>query len=234
MKAKEEFPPRVLESIEALAEFLVSEARTMEKGSDQGKKDAKEQVPSDRVKDPPAMARELRWRVKQASGWTSDDEGGGRAKVKAEIRGLVNGNKRKREDDGGEVWDGPFQNFQPKRWDRIVVLPVEHSRPVEKVKKAEGDGEEWIAVWGEFKEGSGEQEAEVDRRRNVIVKVRRTTGGVERQRVERVVEKWRWVNPGEGKQDVIESVKDEVLLAEAVMRVEHAESDVAHEMETQP
>ena len=60
LKGKEEFPPRVLEGIEALADFLVSEARTMERGSDSAKRQAKEDVPGDRIKDAPALARELR------------------------------------------------------------------------------------------------------------------------------------------------------------------------------
>ncbi len=72
------FSPRVLEGILTLAEFLVGEARILESGSDQAKKETKEQVPVDRVKDAPAVARELRWRVKQALGYSSDDEGSGR------------------------------------------------------------------------------------------------------------------------------------------------------------
>ena len=83
LKAKEEFPPRVLDSVEVLAEFLVSEARTMERGTDQTKKEAKDQVPGDRIKDAGAMARELRWRVRLAGGYESDDDSRLRRKPKA-------------------------------------------------------------------------------------------------------------------------------------------------------
>lgn len=36
LKSREEYPSRVLQSLEALAEFLVLEARVLERGSDQG------------------------------------------------------------------------------------------------------------------------------------------------------------------------------------------------------
>ncbi|KAG8748693.1 JmjC domain-containing histone demethylation protein 1 [Ceratobasidium sp. 414] len=73
LKAKEEFSPRVLEGLASLASFLVSEARSIEHGTG---KDAREQVPGDRVRDPGALARELRWRVRNARGVDSDGEGG--------------------------------------------------------------------------------------------------------------------------------------------------------------
>ena len=46
----------------------------MERGNDHAKREAREQVPNDRVKDAPALARELRWRVRLARGESSDDE----------------------------------------------------------------------------------------------------------------------------------------------------------------
>jgi len=58
----------------ALTEFLVSEARILEHGGEQGKKEVKDQIPSERVKDAPAMVRELRWRLRSAAGYSSDDE----------------------------------------------------------------------------------------------------------------------------------------------------------------
>lgn len=73
LKAKEEFSSRVLEGLAALASFLVSEARSIERGTG---KDTREQVPGDRVRDPGALARELRWRVRNARGLDSDGEGG--------------------------------------------------------------------------------------------------------------------------------------------------------------
>src|ERR1700730_14607994 len=62
-RAKEDFPSRILESIEVLADFLVSEVRTMERGLESVRRDVRDQVPNDKVKDAPAVARELRWRV---------------------------------------------------------------------------------------------------------------------------------------------------------------------------
>ena len=100
LKAKEEFSQRILDSVEVLAEFLVAEARVMEKGTDHAKREAKEQVPGDRVKDAPAMARELRWRVRLAGGYESDDDARVRkgqkkaAGHKEEVNGA--GKKRKR------------------------------------------------------------------------------------------------------------------------------------------
>ncbi|KAG9089737.1 JmjC domain-containing histone demethylation protein 1, partial [Ceratobasidium sp. 392] len=73
LKAKEEFSPRVLEGLTALASFLVGEARSIERGTG---KEAREHVPGDRIKEPGALARELRWRVRNARGVDSDGEGG--------------------------------------------------------------------------------------------------------------------------------------------------------------
>ena len=72
----------MLDSVEALADFLVAEARTIERGTEQAKRVAKEEVPGDRVKDAPALARELRWRVRAANGWGSEDEGGAKGRRK--------------------------------------------------------------------------------------------------------------------------------------------------------
>ena len=72
LRSREDFTPRVLESIEALSEFLVSEARAMERSPESVKRDIRDQVPGDKVKDAPALARELRWRVRLAEGYTRD------------------------------------------------------------------------------------------------------------------------------------------------------------------
>ena len=52
-----------------------------------------------------------------------------------------------------------------------------------------------IEVEGEEDDEEGEEgvEASVKRRRNVVVKVRKTEWGIERQKVVREVEEWRWV-----------------------------------------
>jgi hypothetical protein len=181
----------VLDSIVALADFLVSEARIMERGSDQAKKDAKDAVPTDRIKDAAAMARELRWRVKQAAGHGSEDEG---SQAKA-LNGNMNETKRKRlTSDGIDMTR--FKNYRPRRWESIVGTPAESEKWILKYRKPQDDEDNWHEGWmnwrDELKEMDDGEEVEVIRRRDVIVKVRRSTNGLERQRVERVVEEWKW------------------------------------------
>jgi hypothetical protein len=196
IKAKEEFSSRVFEGIEALACFLVSEVRTAEKGTDQAKKEAKEQIPADRVKDAAALARELRWRVRIAAGYGSDDEGLVRKDVK--VVPLVNGaagTKRKRgQVEQGEDRMAKFKNFKPRLWETVSEVASENDKRV--VRASKPDRDQWTEHWVDWKddatEGTGADEADVNRRRDVIVKVRRTATGVERQRVERVIEEWRW------------------------------------------
>jgi F-box/leucine-rich repeat protein 10/11 len=179
-----------------LAGFLVSEVRTIERGTAQAKKEAKDQIPADRVKDAAALARELRWRVRLAAGYESDDEGLVRKEVN--VPALVNGvagNKRKRgQVDGGDDRMVKFKNFKPRLWETVSEMVAENDKRVVKALKPDGDGwkEQWVDWKNELLGGAVMDEADVNRRRDVIVKVRRTTTGVERQRVERVVEEWRW------------------------------------------
>ncbi|KAI6118729.1 Clavaminate synthase-like protein [Pisolithus croceorrhizus] len=192
LKAREEFSPRVMESLEALSGYLVSEARTMERGTETAKRDAKEQVPSDRVKDPSALARELRWRVRITAGATSDDEDLGRLPKKT----MINGHGIKRKRSPLELPRGPvlFKNFQPKEWDVVSdLLNEEDSRRVPAPYPSD-DG--WQHQWSRWEDESLDSNtnplASVERKRNVIVKARRIDGGLERQRVERVFERWTW------------------------------------------
>src|ERR1700761_2249215 len=127
LKAKEDLPTRVMESIEALAIFLVSEIHTIERGSESGRREAKDMVPSDKVKDPHATARELRWRARLALGGHSGDEG----KSKPKISHTVNGsNKRKREAEDAKQSAEPehiravtYKHFKPRDWDVERRLP---------------------------------------------------------------------------------------------------------------
>ncbi|CCM00150.1 uncharacterized protein FIBRA_02177 [Fibroporia radiculosa] len=197
LKAKEEFAPRVLDSVEALAEFLVSEARTMERGTEQAKKEAKEQVPGDRVKDAPALARELRWRARLAAGYPSDDEGRNKRKKNGATESANGISKRKRSlADADEDSTGPFRNFRRRLWERVSEIPSEKESRVLKLPRPNDAGGDWKDQWVLWKEemdsAEGGDEVFVDRRRDVIVKVRRTEKGVERQRVERVLEDWIW------------------------------------------
>ena len=204
LKAKEDFPPRVLESIEALADFLVHESRTMEKGSEQGKREAKDAVPGDRVKDAPALARELRWRVRLAEGCPSDEDVSSRNMKKRKALATngdtasTSANKRKRASEDHEDAETSvpslFKNFQPKGWDVVRDSAGEEEEATMRVKRIDDGSDGWKDVWSQEVVESSEdgEEARMKRRRNVLVKVRRTAKGLERHRVERVVEEWSW------------------------------------------
>jgi F-box/leucine-rich repeat protein 10/11 len=175
----------------SLAEFLVSEARILERGSEQAKKEAKDQIPSERIKDAPAMARELRWRLKAAAGYSSDDDGP--PAIRKGKEGM-NGNKRKRMDSGSlELDSRHFRNFMPKSWDRVMEKTTENETVRMRVK-VPGSGDDWKEQWSGWDKDGDEDgdEAEVKRQREIVVKVRRTLKGMERQRIERVVEEWLW------------------------------------------
>ncbi|EIN07626.1 jumonji protein [Punctularia strigosozonata HHB-11173 SS5] len=191
LKAKEEFSLRVLTSVEALADFLVSEVRTMERGSESAKREAREQVPSDRVKDAPGLARELRWRARLAAGYNSDDEGSGRRRVKQE-NGIAH--KRKREDHGHDDDSRPlFRNFHPKAWDAVSEQDMGTvSRVIKVPKSAQEHAETWMDCSTGPQETSDGEEVEVRRRVDVMTKYRKVSGGVQRQRIERVWEDWSW------------------------------------------
>jgi F-box/leucine-rich repeat protein 10/11 len=169
----------------------------MERGTDQAKKEAKEQVPSDRVKDAAALARELRWRVRLAAGYESDDEG-----LVRNVAPVINGvtaNKRKRSQaDSGDDRLAKFKNFKPRIWETVSEVVAENDRRVVKTSKPDGDlwKDRWVDWEDNVPEGLDTDEADVSRKRDVIIKVRRTATGVERQRVERVVEEWRWSETG--------------------------------------
>ncbi|KAG5635423.1 hypothetical protein H0H81_011313 [Sphagnurus paluster] len=184
------FSARVLESMSALADFLVSEARLLESGSEHAKKEAKEQMPSDRVKDGPAMARELRWRLRLAAGYSSEDEDSFSKPRKA------NGNKRKRVPSTPPTLEGSsgtFKNFVPKRWDSMVEKSTEMETTSERGRRPE-DGNEWVDRWtSDIRDDGDGEPAQVKTRRHTCIKVRRTAEGLERQRIERVVEEWSWM-----------------------------------------
>lgn len=170
----------------------------MERGTDQARKEAKEQVPGDRIKDAPAMARELRWRVRLASGYESDDDTRTRRKAKADT---VNGSSRKRKRADGDDDDDltrPFMHFKPKAWNAITVKPIEKDKKVVKAVKPDPSSESmngWSS-WDVAENVEGDP-ATVECRKDVIIKVRRTGKKLERQRVERVLEEWTWDTPAD-------------------------------------
>lgn len=216
LKAREEFSPRVLESLEALCSYLVTEVRIVERGSEAAKRDAKEQVPTDRIKDAPALARELRWRVRLAAGTTSDDEEHGKPNKKTLINGNANVNggvKRKRspiETQDVQTERVQFRNFEPKGWEVVEDLPKEGETQSMQALYPEGVGwqERWIR-WEDGAPGGDEgRQASVERKREVTIKVRKTDGGLERQRIERVFERWEW---SDGEKDVEMKVEDDSI-----------------------
>ncbi|KAF8197423.1 jumonji superfamily protein [Pholiota molesta] len=185
------FSPRVLNGILTLSDFLVSEARILETGTDQAKKEAKEQIPSDRVKDAPAMARELRWRAKQALGYSSDDEGPSKGSKSVAITTAA-GSKRRRMEDEDEV--PRFRNFKPKPWDAVLMTKEDEQTASIRMPNPENKDEDWTKAWVAGPEpatGADAVDGSVKSRREVLIKVRRTAGGkIERQRIERTVEEW--------------------------------------------
>lgn len=180
----------------------------MEKDADSAKREAKDQVPGDRVKDAPATARELRWRVRMASGYSSDDDVKSRRRTlnghthgsSASINGSHRKRKRTEEEPEVEIAHPTFLNFKPRTWDVIKSQPtVSDTRTVKARRPDESAG--WGEAWSQWKDVDGEApddgsgEASVQRKRDVVVKVRRTAKGLERQKVERILEDWTW---GEG------------------------------------
>jgi F-box/leucine-rich repeat protein 10/11 len=181
------FPHRVITSIVVLAEYLVAEARLLESGSEHSKKDAREQIPHERIKDAPAMARELLWRARLVIyGSASDEESSS---------GLVGG-KRKRSIESQEPDDNPlFKNFKPKKWDSRTEKVLEKQNRVMSISKP-GD-EQWEEKWSEWRDlvDEGDEDvAQVTHFRDVLIRVRKTARGLERQRIERIVEELTWEN----------------------------------------
>ena len=178
------------------------------------RKEAKESVPGDRVKDAPALARELRWRVRLAAHGSSDAEDDG-----AENSARPGTKRRRKETPGptsenGHVDDLRFRNFEPKRWDACdVQISLQDrarrrppkGRPSPPSEDIPEKRREWAWEWLKFDEitegGEKDNEMQVDSedalpevfvKREVITRVRRTAKGLERQRIERHIELWEW------------------------------------------
>ncbi|QRV86082.1 JmjC domain, hydroxylase [Ceratobasidium sp. AG-Ba] len=217
LKAKEDFSPRVLEGLAALANFLVGEARSIERGTG---KEAKEQVPGDRIKEPCALARELRWRVRNARGIDSDTEGAAPASTPVPVHA---GSKRKRTEEpvvengpakaNGSVSAGTSVN-QPSPVTKAPSPPVapvafRHfaPRPWVEIRRDSAVSTCWVAadsipedgevsetrLLTENSEGAAELQTKVD----TIVKTRRTTNKdgnaqLERQSIMRTLDVFVW------------------------------------------
>ena len=171
----------------------------MERGAvEQARRAAKEEVPGDRIKDAPALARELRWRVRLANGYASDDDA--RVRRKQPANGSTNGTKKRKrgEEEKEAVEENPnptFMHFRPRRWDAVVAHPAEKERKTVKAEKPAAEEGAWTDAWTAVDAVTLAEDAEevmVESRREVVIKVRRTAKGLERQRVERVLEEWTW------------------------------------------
>lgn len=217
---KQEPPPqRVLEGLIALADFLMGEIRLIESNAvggvePVGRREAKEMVPPDRVKDPSALAREFRWRVRfLVNDGDSGDEGFGfkasgvRGGAASKARALL-GQKRKRgattthENDEEPSREGSsaisiaashppsiFKHYEPRAWDSVL-----RSRG-HTVRKS---GTKPLAVATDLKK-EAHVEPPPDRRlgtletrADTVMKFRKLEGGrrIERETVTRVIEIW--------------------------------------------
>lgn len=226
LKLREDFPSRILDSLVALADFLVNEARIIESRpgvqtthTEAARKEAKDAVPIDKVKDAPALARELRWRVRNARGVSSGDEGAGGSgkRGKSMSAPKENGVKRKRDSadvaELGEAEDGRqiYRNWRRKGWEREEFFPKKSEKrverrprpPVAKVSTDEAELGRWVKdttdaddEMDQDQENRPDDEAVVETVTEVVVKVRRKYDAkeevLERQRIERKVEVYKW------------------------------------------
>ncbi len=174
----------------------------MERGPDSLRRDARDQVPNDKVKDAPAVARELRWRVRLAQGYASDEDQSSRFRAGEPMAKEV-GRKRKRDPEFSQAVQGDFKfrNFQPKIWEALAEEQeegVQHLtvQPTQDISSLTEGWTDWKEEPIRSRMVNGDK-VEVGRRRQVIVKTRRTVHGFERQRVERVVETWNWDDVGD-------------------------------------
>lgn len=172
------------------------------------KRDVRDQVPSEKVKDAPALARELRWRVRLAGGYTSDGDHFDRARGQEEPTPKDVGRKRKQDSefppaDPAILSDSMFRNFRPKIWETVEEQHEESTRHltmqnigplVESLSEWKDEPLDASAVEG--------REVEAGRKRQVILKTRKTVRGFERQRIERVLERWSWDHAVSGEADV--------------------------------
>jgi len=161
----------------------------LEQGAEPAKKEVREQIPHDRIKDAPALVRELRWRVKHAAGYTSDDED--------EPGRQLSSLKRKRKRSESVSGDVPrFRNFKPKGWDKVVESCGEPEQLMLRLRRPSDNDEEWTEKWIEDAQTNGGEEigeeASMQRTNITIVKVRKTADGLEKERIERSVERWTW------------------------------------------
>ena len=180
---------RELASILHLADFLVAQARLLERGGETAKKEVQQDIPSDRVKDAPALARELRWRLRLAAGEDSDDERSSTPHLNG--HSLL---KRKRIKSETPDEHARFRNFRPKIWGKVTEEQnVVETRQAKAARPGDEDAwmDRWVS-WADGMEEDGAEEAQVQSKKDVVSRVRKTATGLERQRIERIYEAWTW------------------------------------------
>lgn len=192
LKAKEEFSMRIIEGMSALADFLVGQVRIMEGGSEQARREAREQVPADRVKDAAVVARELRWRVRLAMGTPSDAEG----PKKGAAHGVFSGMKKRKRESPADARDAIlFRHFLPKIWDRVEREMEGGERKSMRVRRPDDEALMRMLAGTETMEDV-EEEACVESRGESVRRIRRyeVDGAlvVERQVVRLSVSRWTW------------------------------------------
>lgn len=179
----------------ALSDFLVGQARAMESGVDHAGRAAKESVPSDRIKDAPAVARELRWRVRLALEAPVDREGSS-WKVNGHGNGAEATKRKRKPSDGVEACGNAlqFRNFRPKAWDAEKRESGKGEKKVVQVKREEVSMGEVVQDANALAAEGGGVEGGYESRSEVIVRARQVAVDgrlvIERQEVSRVTEMW--------------------------------------------
>ena len=108
-------------------------------------------MPADRVKDPSLLARELRWRVRNAAGVDSDAELGGDddstiVPIKRDPAAAARDTTRKRRRDDAS---GPlFKNWQRPEWSSVENSPLRETHDTLKIEEGAQGEEDWISRAG--------------------------------------------------------------------------------------
>lgn len=163
----------------------------LEKGSEYGRKETRDQIPSERIKDAPAMARELLWRTRLLlHGSASDEEA-----VDNDFGNFRVGKRKRSAESPGIDDSSSFKNFKPKKWDSSTEKVIEKELRTVRLSRPEEEDEKWKERWSEWRtlEDDGDaQVAQVTHFRDVLIRVRKTSRGLERQRIERTMEELVW------------------------------------------
>ncbi|EJU05699.1 Clavaminate synthase-like protein [Dacryopinax primogenitus] len=200
LKKHVDLSPRVLRGLVSLADFLVSEARLIESGVDTPqRREAKDAIPGDKVKDASALARELQWRAKEVLGKEDEDEEDERPAKKQKVSNGKGKHRAVTEMDEavepGSHRRPKFKNWSPMKWDIRTERDLDERHDV---VTAEPPGD-WVLREGALDNlgSEGNQGVEHVTTGTEWVRIRRYKGEdgkerVERVRITRVIEDWTW------------------------------------------